>query len=409
MAHKLKNPLQIGPVCAFLKELFPPELHHLVWLAGGSVRDTLRNKNIRDIDIVAVIPPATLASLGFNHIEALTTTPIWFRHFSEYGNVEVTRLDTSDCLVEDLQRRDFTLNAMLMSLDGKILDPLDGHKDLTILSLRPCSERVFLDDPIRIFRAFRFEAEGFTVSREAEALLRCRNWDEELAKIPVERFSREMLKALQGCDPGRFFMRMIETGVGSGLLPELFRMPQIPAGPLQHHPEGDLLTHAIQVLERVTAMTPSVKGRFCAFFHDLGKLSTAPELYPKHHGHDEAGFKKAEDFCRRLALPNDYGRALAWTSRLHGNVNRLAELRPATRLRVAAGAVRGGIADLLPLISMADKPGSDIAAEWRELLEVATMNTAALGIAAEQLTAMKAGTQSEFILQKRVEFLKKTA
>jgi len=199
---------------------------------------------------------------------------------------------------------------------------------------------------------------------------------------------------------------MVAIQVGTGLLPELFRMPQITAGPLQHHPEGDLFTHSMQVLERVSAATDSSLARFCAVFHDIGKLATNPAHYPKHHGHDEAGFKTAEEFCRRLVLPAEYGRALAWTSRLHGNANRLAELRPSTRIRMASQAVRGGIAELLPLISAADKPGNNISEDWRELLTVALMNTAELGIDSEKLNAMKAEKRAEFILQRRVEFLK---
>jgi len=403
------TPSAADSVCRFLKKLFQADSHHLVWLVGGSVRDTLLDKELRDIDLVAVLPPATLESLGFNHVAAVTTAPIWFRHFCGYGNVEITRLDSTDSLVADLHRRDFTLNAILMSLDGKIVDPLDGQADLKNLTLKPCSPGTFLHDPIRIFRAFRFAAEGFTVSQEAEALIRCRGWDDDLQRMPVERFSREMLKALQGVNPGQFFLNMLKTGVGAGLLPELFRMAQIPAGPLQHHPEGDLFTHSMQVLERVSAVTGSELARFCALFHDIGKLSTKPQHYPQHHGHDEAGFKPAEELCRRLALPAEYGRALAWTSRLHGNVNRFAELRPSTRIRLACQAARGGIGELLPLVSAADKPGSDISGEWRQLLAVAMMKIADLGIDAEKLALMKPENRSEFILQRRVELLNKTA
>lgn len=407
--HRQQNgPPDSEAVCSFLKKLFQADSHGLVWLAGGTVRDILLGKPIRDIDLVAVLPPVTLESLGFKHVAAVTTSPIWFRHFREYGNVEITRLDSTASLGEDLQRRDFTLNAILMSLEGEIFDPLDGQADLKTLTLKPCSDDTFLHDPLRIFRAFRFESEGFRISPEAEALIGGRGWDEALEKLPVERFSREMLKALQGDNPGRFFQRMLETNIGGGVLPELFRMAQIPAGPLQHHPEGDLFTHSLQVLARVSAVTGSVLGRFCALFHDIGKLSTNPQHYPRHHGHDEAGFNSAEAFCRRLTLPAEYGRALAWTSRLHGSANRLAELRPSTRIRMAQQAVKGGIGELLPLISAADKLGNDISGEWRQLLAVAMMNMADLGIDAEKLHFLKPENRAEFLLQRRVEFLKKT-
>lgn len=401
-----KTSTSIDSVCRFLKGLFPGDLGRSVWLAGGSVRDTLLGREVRDIDLVAVLPSGHPESLGFTHVEGVTTTPIWFRHFHKFGNVELTVLDGIDSLAEDLNRRDFTLNAILMSLDGEVVDPLDAQPDLQRLLLKPCSEATFLNDPIRIFRAFRFEAEGFCLSREADALIRSRGWEEDLARMPVERFSREMLKAMQGNLPGRFFLRMAETGVGAGLLPELFRMQQIPAGPPEHHPEGDLFSHSLEVLARVSSVTGSPLGRFCAFYHDIGKLYTDPNLYPRHHGHDVAGFKIAEEFCRRLALPSQFGRALAWTSRLHGNANRFGELRPSTRIKMAQQAARAGIKDLLPLVSMADKPGNDIGAEWGVLLQIAMLKTADLGIEDRLLDSIKPEKREEFILQRRIEFLK---
>jgi tRNA nucleotidyltransferase (CCA-adding enzyme) len=179
---------------------------------------------------------------------------------------------------------------------------------------------------LRIFRAFRFAAEGFSLTAEAAALIRGRTWEDALLKIPVERFSREMLKAFAAPDPQSFFRGMVEFSVGRNWLPELFRMAQIPAGPLQNHPEGDLLEHSCEVLERVSSVSADNLARFCAFFHDIGKLATDPVLYPHHHGHEDAGFRTAEQFCRRLALPTDYRRA-PWISRLHGNANRFHELR----------------------------------------------------------------------------------
>ncbi len=396
-------------ISRFLKELFPRQCWPLLWLAGGTVRDILLDKEIKDIDLVAALPPGVLATLGFNHVQALTTTPIWFRHFHKQGNVEITLVAGIESLPEDLSRRDFTLNAMLMSLDGELIDPLDGQEDLKKLRLKPCSDKIFMRDPIRIFRAFRFAAAGYYLSGETAALIKQQSWDEELERLPVERFSREMRQALQYANPGRFFQLMIETGVGRGLVPELFRMPQIAAGPLQYHPEGDLFSHSLQVLERLAAVSDSALARFCAFFHDIGKFSTNPAYYPKHHGHDEAGFKPAEAFCRRLALPAEYGRALAWTSRLHGNANRLPELRPATRLRMAEQATRGGIAELLPLIAAADKPGNDIAGEWQGVLAIAGMNMGELGIDVEELNLLKPQNRSAFILQRRIELLKRSA
>lgn len=404
--HKEQNNSNtIDAVCRFLKGLFPDDGGGLVWLTGGSVRDSLLGRAIRDIDLVAVLPYDILTARGFSYVEGVTTTPVWFRHFHDFGNVEITLLPGSNDLVADLQRRDFTVNAMVMTLDGELADPLGGQADLQKMLLVPCSAEVFRGDPLRIFRAFRFEAEGYCLSEKATALLRSRGWDEELQRLPVERFSREMLKALAAPSPERFFRRMLEFGLGRHWLPELFSMPQVPAGPLQYHPEGDLLTHSFQVLARLAAVDPSPLARFCAFFHDIGKLATEPALYPKHHGHEEAGFKAATPFCRRLALPLEYGRALAWISRFHGNANRLDQLRPATRIRMAEQSIKAGISELLPQISAADKGGAGSGEEWLRAVAIAGMSCEELGVNSEKLLELKPDKRSDMILQRRVELL----
>jgi tRNA nucleotidyltransferase (CCA-adding enzyme) len=386
---------------SLLHELFPVNEHRLVWLAGGTARDTLLQRQIKDIDLVAALSAAKLELLGFRPVEGKTTGSIWFRNFKAFGKVEITRIATVEALQADLRRRDFTVNAMLVSLDGVLTDPLGGMADLEGAKLRPCSTATFTADPLRIFRAFRFAAEGFLLTEEAAALIRSRNWGEALQIIPVERFSREMLKALAAPDPPRFFDGMVEFSVGGNWLPEMFRMAQIPAGPPQNHPEGSLLTHSLQVLGRVSARSADTLARFCAFFHDIGKLATVPPLYPQHCGHEDAGFTTAEQFCRRLVLPTAYGRALAWTSRLHGSANRFHELRASTKISVAEQAIRGGIVDILPLISAADKVGNDITADWRRVVAVIRMTSEELGIDTARLLAMQPQNRAAFILQKR--------
>jgi tRNA nucleotidyltransferase (CCA-adding enzyme) len=341
-----------------LKGLFPAGCHDHIILVGGSVRDYLSGRGCEDIDLAVVLPDTRLRRCGFRLVTGKTTAPIWFRHDPSLGKIEVTQLRDETALDDDLLRRDFTINAVAMRLSGDLHDPLHGREDLRDGRLRACSVDSFRADPLRIFRAFRFEADGWRMTPETEELIRRDDWTAPLQAIPVERFSRELLKAFAAGEPERFLLRMREFDVGRDWLPELFRMAEVPAGPLEHHPEGDLLTHATQVLQRAAALSADPLTRFCAFFHDLGKLSTDPALYPKHHGHDEAGFDMASAFCTRLALPAAYRKALAWTSRLHGHLNRWGELRDSTRINIAEQAARAGIAAILPVVALADKPGN---------------------------------------------------
>jgi tRNA nucleotidyltransferase (CCA-adding enzyme) len=394
-------------VSAFLKGLFPAECHGRVFLVGGIVRDFQLGKESQDIDLAAALPADDLVSLGFRLVEGKSTAPIYFKYHDEFGKIEVVLLADTAALTEDLFRRDFSCNAMAMSLAGELIDPLRGRDDTQKRQLRACTQHSFRDDPVRIFRAFRFETEGWQLTPETAALIREDDWDEAFLGIPVERFSREMMKALEKGKPERFFIRMVEFAVGATLLPELFRMPRIPAGPVEHHPEEDLLTHSIQVLQRAAAQTPDATARFCAMFHDIGKLATEPALYPKHYGHDEAGFKMALEFCNRLCLSAAHRKALAWTSRLHIKANQWEKLRDSTRIKVAEQAVKGGITEILPLVAATEKPGTAGMAGWEETVRVVRMTTADLGIKQERLLAMAPEERHPFILQKQVEALRR--
>ncbi len=387
---------------AALKRFFPEHLHPSIFLVGGMVRDVLLGVDCQDVDLVAAAPVSELTALGFRLVESKSTPNIYFRFKEPFGKIEITRLPSLDALPEDLSRRDFTVNAMAMSLEGRLVDPLGGKADLEGRVLHCCSPESLTNDPLRILRAFRFECEGWRLDAEAERILKGHDWTASLQRIPVERFSQEMLKALTKEDPSRFFRRMLEFNIGVNFLPEIFRMAEIPAGPPQHHPEGDLFTHSLQVLERMAGLTPEPVARFCALFHDLGKLYTPPELHPKHHGHDTLGAEQVPAFCRRLRLPVTLQRALQATNRLHNNANRWEELRDSTKIRLALDAIKGGIQEFLPLQVAADfhasMPG------WEVALEVAKLNAAQLGIDPALLDGKEVPPEKlqQIIMQQRV-------
>lgn len=363
-----------------LKRFFPEHLHPNIFLVGGMVRDILLGVQCQDVDLAAAVPSSELTSLGFRLVESKSTPNIYFLFHRDFGKVEVTRLPSVADLAADLSRRDFTINAMAMplSFDGTLSDPLKGRRDLEGRVLRTCAPTSLSDDPLRIFRAFRFECEGWRLDTQAEEALKNGDWSLALKQVPVERFSQEMLKGLAKEDPARFFRRMLQFRIGAQFLPEIFAMAEVPAGPPQHHPEGDLFTHSMQVLERMAKLSTDTTARFCALFHDLGKLYTPAEHHPKHHGHDALGAEAVPAFCKRLRLPAALQRALQATNRLHNSANRWEELRDSTKIKLALNAVKGGIQAFLPLQVAADCGGSMHG--WDEALRVATMNAAQLGI-----------------------------
>lgn len=372
-------------------------------MVGGMVRDMLSGRKCKDIDLVATLTGEELRAFGFRLVEASSGAEVYFRHHPDFGTIEITCIDSMDVLKEDLQRRDFTINAIAMTLDGTAIDPLKGCDDLAAMRILACSNETFSHDPLRIFRAFRFECDEWRMTPETVELIRQQNWSSCFSTMPIERFSHEMIKALSGKTPERFFERMIEFNVGAEFLPELFQTPAIPAGPLEHHPEGDLFTHSVQALQRVAASSEDPLARFCAFFHDLGKLATDSALYPKHHGHDDAGFEMAERFCTRLCLPVMYRKALAWTSRLHGKANMWEEVRDSTKIKMAEQSTKAGIVAILPLVAAADKPGNTPMSGWDKAVKVAGMNTNELGIDQSRLERMPIESRASFIMQKRVD------
>jgi len=396
----------MNPLIESIKQIFPAECHDRIFLVGGCVRDLLLERPGKDIDLVCALSPAEISACGFQMITGKTTAPLWLCHHTPVGPIEATLIQNPQDLHTDLERRDFTINALAMGLDGKFIDPLNGRSDLDRRALRACSPDTFINDPLRIFRALRFEADRWKMTCETELLLGEKEWEPALACIPVERFCREMLKALELPNPERFFQGMLDFNVGISYLPELFRMPQIPAGPLVHHPEGDLFTHSIQVLQRVTAMSDDALTRFCALFHDLGKLATSPALYPKHHGHDQTGYKLALDFCQRLRLPAHYGTALAGVSKLHTTFNLWDQLRDGTKLRVAEQAFKAGVVDILPLVAAADKIGGGEPEEWRSVVQIVDMSATALGVDQEAFTQITPHKRAEYVRQIRLRAMR---
>ena len=156
--------------------------------------------------------------------------------------------------------------------------------------------------------------------------------------------------------------------------------------------------------------------RKCRGVPSLSLLATTPKRaspitseiygYPKHHGHDDAGYEMAAEFCNRLCLPSTYRKALASVCRLHGKANKWEELRDSTKIKMAEQAIKAGIADILPLISAGDKPGGVPMVDWDDAVRVVDMNTRELGIDQEKLEVMPIENRASYILQKRVDSLR---
>lgn len=252
-----------------------------------------------------------------------------YRGFTTQFSPEVT-------LEEDLRRRDLTINAMAESAAGEIIDPYGGQRDLEARLLRHVSA-AFIEDPVRVLRVARFAARyaelGFRVADETVALMQAMTDSGELSALVPERVWQETERALGEARPEVFFETLRQCGALQAIFPEvaaLFGVPQPP----RWHPEIDTGVHVMLALRYAARAGYSERVRFAVLMHDLGKARTAPEHWPSHRGHEEAGVPLIEGLCARLKVPNGFRDGAVLTARHHPLVHRAEELRPATILKL---------------------------------------------------------------------------
>jgi tRNA nucleotidyltransferase (CCA-adding enzyme) len=313
------------------------------YIVGGAVRDRLLGLPVVDRDHVVVgASPDDMVALGFQpvgkdfpvflhpqtHEEyALARTERKSGHgykgFKVYAAPEVT-------LEEDLLRRDLTINAMAEDETGALVDPYGGQRDLAAKTFRHVSV-AFAEDPVRTLRVARFAARftDFSVAPETLALMRQMVDSGEIDALVPERVWQEVARGLLDAQPSRMFLALRDCGALARLFPEIDRLFGVPQPP-EHHPEIDTGVHVMRVVDWAARQGASLAVRFAALTHDLGKGTTPPELWPRHHGHEAAGAELVRALCERIRVPADCRDLAVAVAREHGHVHRALELRPGT-------------------------------------------------------------------------------
>ncbi len=320
-----------------------------VYLVGGAVRDRLLGRPVKERDWVVVgASPQQLEKQGF--VPVGREFPV-FLHPETHEEYALARLERKVApgyrgfttqfspdvtLEEDLRRRDLTINAMAETPSGEIVDPYGGRRDLEARLLRHVSAS-FIEDPVRVLRVARFAARyaplGFRVAQETVALMRSMTESGELTALVPERVWQETERALGEPRPEVFFETLRECGALRVIFPELDALYGVPQPP-RWHPEIDTGVHVMLALRYSAAAGAAATVRFAVLTHDLGKASTAPERWPSHRGHEEAGVPLIEGLCTRLKVPNGFRDLAVMTARHHAVVHRAAELRPTTVLKL---------------------------------------------------------------------------
>ncbi|WP_434028409.1 multifunctional CCA addition/repair protein [[Pseudomonas] boreopolis] len=318
-----------------------------IYLVGGAIRDELLGQPAGDRDWVVVgATPQRMLDAGYKPVGRDFPVFLHPRTGEEYALARTERksgrgyrgfvvdADPSVTLEEDLQRRDFTINAIARDeATGELVDPYGGVRDIERRVLRHVGP-AFVEDPLRVLRAARFMARlaplGFGVAGETLALMREIAAGGELDALVPERVWQELRKALAAPQPSAFLRTLHDAGALAAILPEVEALYGVPQR-AEFHPEVDTGRHQELVSDMAARIAPgdALVG-FAALVHDLGKALTPREEWPRHVMHEQRGVAPVRALSERLKVPADYRDLAVIACREHLNVHRLPELRDRT-------------------------------------------------------------------------------
>lgn len=306
------------------------EAGYEAWIVGGAVRDLLLEQPSYDWDVTTNATPEEIQPLFTEcfYDNEYGTVKVAGKHIreqfeiaegvikedelydittyrSESGYSDKRRPDKvtwGKSVEEDLTRRDFTINAMAMNTEGKIIDPFGGQKDIEAKIIRAVgvpAER-FEEDALRIMRAIRLASQlGFTI--EESTLLALKAKANNLKQISWERIGAEVMKLLSTEHAADGIMLMANTGILEIVMPELLSAKAVKQG--GHH-IYDVFTHSVEALRATPSPDPVV--RLATLLHDVDKPTVARAEGPRgvtFHNHEVVGARTAKKIAERLRLP----------------------------------------------------------------------------------------------------------
>ncbi|PIF00250.1 MAG: tRNA nucleotidyltransferase [Maribacter sp.] len=316
-----------NPIFNILSEA-ADELNVESYVIGGFVRDYLLERgNPKDIDVVAVGSGIELAKKVAHKLSGNTKISV-FKNFGtamiKHGDLELefvgARKESYDrnsrkpfvedgTLKEDQERRDFTINALALSLNGsnfgELLDPFNGIVDLGDKIIRTPLEPgiTYSDDPLRMMRAIRFATQlGFVI--ELRSLQAITENKERIQIVSKERIVDELNKILACPKPSIGLSLLHKTGLLHYILPELTALEGIEEIEGQRH--KDNFWHTLEVVDNIAKTTENLWLRWAALLHDIGKAPTK-KFHKKigwtFHGHEFIGSKMVYKLFKRLRMP----------------------------------------------------------------------------------------------------------
>jgi len=286
------------------------------WLVGGCVRDLMLHRDPEDYDIATDARPDQLlelfpksqlvgAQFGVILVEGIEVATFRSDHSYDDGRHPASVTFERDAQ-QDVLRRDFTINALLLdplNMESPPVDYVGGLEDLRLGIIRAIGDpaRRFDEDHLRMLRAIRFAARfGFQI--EPATMAAIRELHARIARVSPERVRDELVRILTEGAARRGFELLDESGLLGDILPEIAAMKGVQQPP-QFHPEGDVWTHTLIMLEGLGSPTPELA--LGVLLHDVGKPGTfrvADRI--RFDGHVELGEKIAREILGRLRFSN---------------------------------------------------------------------------------------------------------
>jgi poly(A) polymerase len=275
------------------------------YLVGGAVRDVLLSRSFADVDWLVEQPEKVAKQMALelkgSAFPVDDERGVW-RVMADGMVRDYIRLETD--LETNLRERDFTLNAMALDSEGKILDPLEGQHDIRSKTIRMVSPDNLWSDPLRALRAVRFATQlTFKIEAETEKTMRELVRQQQAKQVSLsawERIKEELEKIILSPRAGFGFQQLDTLGMLELYLPELVEGRGVSQGSLHHL---DVLNHGLEALQQLVDHFPDadVSVRWGTLLHDVGKPRTKQEQDGlSFHGHAELGADMAKEMLSKL-------------------------------------------------------------------------------------------------------------